>query len=282
MYPEERGLQTDRLPEHVAMVQSAADQYWEQNRRFPIKEDPGRAKASPYEKYVVDFSKLEGYIGQIPPSAFEMGGHFLYVLVVSENKMQVRLVDLRVADRLRDLQVAVDAFRDKKKRLPTAASAGEGFYAVDFQAMGLEEERIPSPYTAGLSLPLVMDRQGRLYVDYRPEILRLLQEGKRKRDEAGDLREWLIRDSIFVPARSPGDATEGRRAGARRGGGRLKKVLAYLSRPAHKTVSRKGFHGKGMEGHGGHVVLAVGGRRRFCAGAPFRLRQSGGLPGETG
>jgi hypothetical protein len=203
MYPEERRLQTDRLPEHVAMVQSAADQYWEQNRRFPIKEDPGRAKASPYEKYVVDFSKLEGYIGQIPPSAFEMGGHFLYVLVVSENKMQVRLVDLRVADRLRDLQVAVDAFRDKKKRLPTAASAGEGFYAVDFQAMGLEEERIPSPYTAGLSLPLVMDRQGRLYVDYRPEILRLLQEGKRKRDEAGDLREWLIRDSIFVPARSP-------------------------------------------------------------------------------
>src|SRR5690606_6333499 len=73
MYPEERRLQTDRLPEHVAMVQSAADQYWEQNRRFPIKEDPGRAKAAPYENYVVYFSRLGGSIGQMPraPSSWE-------------------------------------------------------------------------------------------------------------------------------------------------------------------------------------------------------------------
>lgn len=209
MYPDELRQETDRLPEHVAMVQSAADQFWEQNKRFPIREDPGRAKASPYEKYVIDFSKLEGYISQIPPSSFEKGGNFLYVLVVSENRMQVRLVDLRVTDRLRNLQMAVDAYREKRKRLPASASAGEGFYAVDFQAMGLEEERIPSPYTAGLSLPLVMNRQGKLYVDYRPEILRMMQEGKRKKDEAGDLREWLIRDSIFVPARSPGMRLEG-------------------------------------------------------------------------
>lgn len=204
MYPDEMRQQTDRLPEHVAMVQSAADQFWEQNKRFPIKEDPGRANASPYEKYVIDFSKLEGYISQIPPSSFEKGGNFLYVLVVSGNKMQVKLVDLRVTDRLRDLQMAVDAYREKRKRLPAAASVGDGYYAVDFQAMGIEEETIPSPYTVGLSLPLVMNRQGKLYVDYRPEILRMMQEGKRKNDKAEDLRQWLIRDSLFVPTRSPG------------------------------------------------------------------------------
>ena len=149
MYPEERRLQTDRLPEHVAMVQSAADQYWEQNRRFPIKEDPGRAKASPYEKYVVDFSKLEGYIGQIPPSAFEMGGHFLYVLVVSENKMQVRLVDLRVADRLRDLQVAVDAFRDKETA-PHRRIRGGGLLCRRFSGDGVGGGKNPEPLHGGI------------------------------------------------------------------------------------------------------------------------------------
>jgi hypothetical protein len=203
MYPDEMRQQTDRLPEHVMMVQSAADQYWEENKRFPIKEDPPQADTSPFEKYVIDFSKLEGYIDQIPPSSFEKGGNFLYVLVASKKGMQVKLVDFRVIDRLRDLQMAVDAYREKRKRLPASDSVGQGFYAIDFQAMGLEEETIPSPYTVGLSLPLVMNRQGKIYVDYRPEILRMMQGGKRKNDQSEDLREWLIRDSIFVPARSP-------------------------------------------------------------------------------
>src|SRR5690606_20305838 len=203
MYPDDKRQQLDRLPEHVAMVQSAADQFWEQNKRFPIKEAPVQAGTSPYGRYVIDFSKLEGYIGQIPPSSFEKGGHFLYVLVALEDRMQVKLVDLRVTDRLRDLQVAVDGYREKRKRLPAAESVGEGFDSIDFQGMGLEEETIPSPYTVGLSLPLVMDRQGKLYVDYRPEILRMMQEGKRKKDQAEDLRKWLLRDSLFVPARSP-------------------------------------------------------------------------------
>lgn len=204
MYPGELRQQTDQLPEHVAMVQSAADQFWKQNRRFPIRETPGRADAPPYERYVIDFSKLEGYISHIPPSSFEKGGNFLYVLVFSGNEMQVKLVDLRVTEILRDVQVVVDAYREKRKRLPVAASAGAGFHTVDFQALRMEEKTIPSPYTLGLSLPLVMDRQGKLYVDYRPEILRMMQEGKREGNSAEDLRQWLIRDSIFVPARSPG------------------------------------------------------------------------------
>jgi hypothetical protein len=203
LYPDEMRQQTDRLPEHVAMVQSATDQFWEQNKRFPIKEDPGRGNASLYEKYVIDFAKLEGYLSQIPPSSFEKGGNFLYVLVVSGKKMRVKLVDLRVSDRLRDLQMAVDAYREKRKRLPAAGSAGDGWYTVDFEAMGLKEETIPSPYTVGLSLPLVMNRQGKLFVDYRPEILRKMQEGKLKSDQKEDLRQWLIRDSLFVPTRSP-------------------------------------------------------------------------------
>ena len=37
----------------------------------------------------------------------------------------------------------------------------------------------------------------------------------------------------------------------------MKKVLAYLSRPPHKTVSRKGFHGKGMEGMGDTLLLLL-------------------------
>jgi hypothetical protein len=203
MYPQDLHQDIAHLPQHVAMVQAAVDAYRKnEGNRLPIKEEAPQAPFL-YGKYLIDFSKLQGYINQIPPSAFEQGGDFLYVLTVVDKKLVVRLYDLRVTEKLRDLQPAIQVYHEKRGKWPTASPVGSGLYTVDFRALHMDPVTIPSPYHPQLQLPLLIDAEGRLYVDYRMDVMQYLQQAPKRPSEGTDLEVWLEKQSLFIPAHTP-------------------------------------------------------------------------------
>jgi hypothetical protein len=206
MYPEEERMQLDRLPEQVAQVQGAVDAYYRENRVLPYKYTEEDEKLT--TKYKVNFEELKGILGNIPPSAFEKGGYFLFVLVDVEKDPKVRLFDLRVNDAVMKVQAEVNGYVKQHHSLPVKEKISGPFYTVDFQKLRMDPVEVPSPYS-GENLPLVVDGQGKVFLDYRAEVMKKWQNAKEKPDEETDLRLWLSEDAIFVPAFSPQIQMEG-------------------------------------------------------------------------
>ncbi|WP_124727318.1 hypothetical protein [Staphylospora marina] len=201
MYPQEKRQQLDQLDQHVARVQSAVDGYHRDQKVLPYRymEDDWKLTT----RYAVDFRQLGGYVGEIPPSAFEKGGNFMYVLVNVEKKPTVRLFDLRVNDRVGRVQNEVLLHKKQKGSLPKGEPAGQGLYKVNFPALSMDPVTVPSPYSADTELELVMDEKGKVYVDYRVEAMKKWQTVEKKPETGTDLRAWLSEDALFVPAFSP-------------------------------------------------------------------------------
>ncbi|MBN2909688.1 hypothetical protein JQC72_09125 [Polycladomyces sp. WAk] len=203
MYPQHLRQDIAHLPQHVATVQSAVDAYRKnEGNRLPIKESAPQAPFL-YGKYMIDFSKLQGYISQIPPSAFEQGGDFIYVLTVVDKRLTVRLYDLRVTEKLREFQPAIQVYHEKNGKWPFAASVGNGFYTIDYRVLRTDPVTIPSPYHPQLQLPLLIDDKGRLYVDYRMDVMQYLQQSSKRLPEGTDMVGWLEKQSLFLPAHTP-------------------------------------------------------------------------------
>ncbi len=197
-YPQEERLQLDQLPAHVERVQSAIDLYVKDKKVLPYRYKADELKFT--SKAVVDFQALRGYLDQIPPSAYENGGFFIYVLTNVEERPLVRLFDLRVNDQVEKAQVMVTDFQQKHKRLPIKEKIDAQFSTIDFQQMGMEEIVIPSPYDTAATLSLMMDGKGKVMIDYRTEAMKMIQKAKEKPSEREDLRNWMVKDSLHVPA----------------------------------------------------------------------------------
>lgn len=198
LYPQEKKLQLDQLPMHVERVQSAVDLYYEKKKVLPYRFNPDERRFT--SKAVVDFQALKGYIDQIPPSAYENGGFFIYVLTNVEEKPLVRLFDLRVNDQVEKTQMRVHHYRQKQKRLPIKEKIDAEHATIDFRELGMEEVKIPSPYDQTATLPLMMDAQGNVMIDYRAEAMKMIQKAKQKPSENEELRIWMAKHSLFVPA----------------------------------------------------------------------------------
>lgn len=198
-YPAERRQQVSDLPTHIAQVQSAVELYQQQNQFLPYlyKEEDRKLTT----KYLVDLKAVSGYGAAIPPTAFEKGGNFLYVLTDLERKPLVRVYDLRVGDEMDKLETAIRTYQKTNGKLPIQQQ-GEHYHQIDFAALHMDPIYIPSPYHVGMKLPVIMDDQGRVYVDYRTDIARFLQEKKEPPAPDEDLRLWLSRIGPFVPAYS--------------------------------------------------------------------------------
>src|SRR5699024_4019576 len=85
----------------LEMVQSAVEQYKEDNNGIvPIKTKEN--DVSLYEKYVVDCIKLreDKYLAEIVGTAYENGGVYQYVLNDPEDAVALKLIDLRLTDKL--------------------------------------------------------------------------------------------------------------------------------------------------------------------------------------
>lgn len=197
MYPNELRQQASDLPMHIAQVQSAVEMYEQQQKILPFiyKEEERKLTT----KYLVDFQSLGGYGANIPPTAFENGGYYLYVLTDLEKKPLVRAYDLRVGDEITRLEMAIRAKKAKDGKLPIKGK-GEHYHEIDFDALRMDPLTIPSPFHIQQELPVVMDDQGLVYVDYRTDVVQYLQEGKEKPEKGEDLRHWLSRQGLFVPA----------------------------------------------------------------------------------
>ncbi len=198
MYPTEQREQLADVNTHVARVQAQSEQYFAQNKVLPYKYSNEERKFTTH--YLVDLSQLP----EIPPTAYEKGGHFIYVFVGAEGKHPlVRLFDLRVNDQVEKVQLAVNDYKARTGQLPIKAKEPGGYADVDLAKMSLEDISIPSPYFSDAKLPILIDQQGKCFLDYRGDITRLIQTAKQKPTAEDDLRRWITNSSLFVPAFSP-------------------------------------------------------------------------------
>ncbi len=201
MYPEERDPGNQIPPgQMVEQVQQAIDRYYEEEHILPIQTKP---KDTPiFEKYVIQFQKLvPKYLPSPPPNVFEEGGSYYYVLVNAEENPTVKLLDLKVTSRVADVQSRVNVYVRTKGNLPVKEEIGSGYYSIDFDALKLEEQTVKSVYS-GEYLPLIMNRDGQIGVDYRIDLYRLLGQMEQLPEKGTDIRKILVDQSIYVPVKS--------------------------------------------------------------------------------
>ncbi|EPE60663.1 hypothetical protein L479_02963 [Exiguobacterium sp. S17] len=203
MFPETNRVDNVPYEDQLQSVQTAVDSFKETTGVLPIKTKP--AETPLMERYPVEFSRLvPGYMADPPANSFEGGGLFLYVLVDAETEPTVKLIDLRVTERLQQLQTNINSFRVKEGKYPFKGSLGKNQFTIDYDLVFVSEEPfIPSPYTEN-ELPIYVDGTGQLFVDYRADIEAVLENTDAEPKVGEDIRYLLYDDSPFAPAYSQG------------------------------------------------------------------------------
>ncbi|MBT2677705.1 hypothetical protein J7E38_01755 [Bacillus sp. ISL-35] len=199
MYPEGKLMQ-NQVPykDQLDSVQSAVDQYKEANGGLlPIKTRD--AKTPIYQKYPIEFKKVvPKFIAEPPGNAFESGGLFQYVLVDAETNPTVKLLDLRMADTIREIKMRIKA----NGYPPFKDQIAENVYTIDFKKIGYKEEPVVvSPFT-NQNLHFVISTEGEIYVDYRSDLYQAMKSSDKELKEGEDIRRILVENSMFVPAYS--------------------------------------------------------------------------------
>ncbi|MBD7945181.1 hypothetical protein H9650_13725 [Psychrobacillus sp. Sa2BUA9] len=179
-------------------VQTAVESFREASGGLlPIK--TREQETDQYIKYPIDFKKIvPAYLGKTPANSFEAGGIYQYVLMDVEENPTVKLVDLRIADTLRDLNYrkGINGYG------PIAETITEGVYKLDYKKMGYKNElSVQSPYSDTM-LPLVATGDGKVYVDYSIELNRMLQDTEVNVKPGDDIRFLLTDNFAIVPAYS--------------------------------------------------------------------------------
>ncbi|MCZ8520545.1 MULTISPECIES: hypothetical protein [Paenibacillus] len=204
LYPKEMRKQNQAASgEYLPVVQNAIDEYKAKTGVLPIKNS---TETTPhYEKYPIDFKKLEGrYLSEVPSNAFEKGGTATYVLVDVETKPTVKMMDIPSFQHVLELQRDVDSYKIQNGALPFGEASAPGFYQIDYGKLNRAQLEVPSVYTRSMLLPLLLTEGGEVVIDYAPEIMRLIDKKglQSQLDSRQDLRELLVQESYFVPARS--------------------------------------------------------------------------------
>ncbi|WP_066047570.1 hypothetical protein [Robertmurraya korlensis] len=197
MYPQEE-LAQNQTPyeDQVQVVQSAVKQFQEDNGGIlPIKTKD--IDTAIYEKYPIDFNRISPkYLAEPPGNAYESGGVFQYVLVDVEENPTVKIFDLRIAEKIKDINLLISL----QKYPPYKEELTKGVYTMDFKKIGYEDEPfVVSPYT-GQNLSFVITGSGEVFVDYRSDLYQAMKNGSCKKAAGEDIRDCLLKDSLFVPA----------------------------------------------------------------------------------
>ncbi len=199
LYPEQN-LTQNQIPydTQVKTVQEAVEKYQKDNNGLlPIKT---RDQTTPiYQKYPIDFRKLSPqYISAIPGNAFENGGIFQYVLIDVEDNPKVKIFDLRLAEKIREIKIRIQA----QDYPPFKEEVSNNVYTLNYKELGYDgEEYVNSPYS-NKNLPLVINGDGEVFVDYSIDLYEKLKSMDNKPKSNGDIRKILTQDSLFVPAYS--------------------------------------------------------------------------------
>ena len=184
--------------DQLQSVQTAIKQFQEdQGGILPIKT---LDQTTPiYHKYPIDFKRLvPEYMAEPPGNAYESGGVFQYVIIDAESNPTVKIVDLRIADLISEinLRIKVQGYPPYKNKI------AENIYTLDFEKLGYEEEPyIVSPYS-NKHLSFVINHKAEVFVDYRYDLADAIQIKKNAYKTGEDIRDLLVEDSPFVPAYS--------------------------------------------------------------------------------
>jgi hypothetical protein len=199
MYPKEK-LAENQIPytDQIQAVQQAVNSFKEDNGGIlPIKTKD--AVTPIYQKYPIEFKKIAPkYIAEPPGNAFESGGIFQYVLIDVETNPTVKLLDLRMADTIREINIRIKSngyppYKDK---------IADNLYTIDFDELGYKQEPYAvSPFT-NQNLPFVVTTNAEVYIDYRQDLFQKLKEIDKEVKQGEDIRYILVEDSMFVPAYS--------------------------------------------------------------------------------
>ncbi|KMY60945.1 hypothetical protein [Geobacillus stearothermophilus] len=203
LYPQER-LKQNQIPykDQVAAVQSVVDEYRKATGGLlPIKTRD--MKTPMYLKYPVDFQKLvPRYMQEPPGNAYESGGVFQYMIIDAETNPTVKLLDLRLAERIRDLKLRLSMYTDRHGYPPFQDVVAPGVFTLDYKKLGYKEPPyVVSPFS-GNNLPFVIDGNGEIYIDYRSDLYAALKKYPHHYKPGDDIRPILTDHSLFVPAYS--------------------------------------------------------------------------------
>lgn len=199
MYPEEKLVQ-NQVPykDQMDSVQSAVKQFQEANGGIlPIKTRD--AETPIYQKYPIEFKKIvPKYLSEPPGNAYENGGVFQYVLVDVEENPTVKLLDLRIAETIREIKMRIEA----NGYPPFKDQIADNIYTLDFKKIGYKQEPFAtSPFT-NQNLHFIISTDGEIFVDYRSDLYQAIKSTKLDLKEGEDIRHILVNESMFVPAYS--------------------------------------------------------------------------------
>lgn len=204
LYPEQERSE-NKVPNETQLknVQDAVTQYKNANNGLlPIKTNPEDTPI--FRKYTIEFEPLirEGFIDKIPGNAFQNGGFYEYTIIDPEKNPTVKIVDLRITEKLRSYLSKIEVYRSKHTYPPFGKEIGGGLYEVAYKKLNLKESlKVDSPYSDH-ELPVLMNEKGELFVDYSTDLYEMLKKTKHSYKEGDDIRFLLTDETPFVPINS--------------------------------------------------------------------------------
>jgi hypothetical protein len=206
-YPNELRQENRTNPEEfIAVVQSAVEQFRErQGGMLPIKNSDENTPL--YEKYKIDFKKLQKYrlLTNIPANAYESGGSYLYVIVNAETDPKVKLLDMASYQSVNLMQTKVSKYSAAHGgALPKGEQVADGIYYLDFDKLGEKRPELFSVYNRQNLLTYLVQDSGIVTLDYAFDLMRIIETKglKDKLQPKLDLRELLVQYTPFVPNQS--------------------------------------------------------------------------------
>ncbi|MBD7968030.1 hypothetical protein [Paenibacillus gallinarum] len=188
----------------VSRVQNAMNAFQESNGILPII--TAGPEVPKYEKFRIDLSKLEreGYVDDIPKTAFEKGGSAYFLVQNEEVDPIVKVMDLITVQKVTLVQRLVDSYYASHGTWPAKEEVYPNIHLVDTEAIqssGNRIEDLASVYS-GEILPYIIDAEGTVYADYAFDIMQLIDRKEIKPEVSEDLRKYLTEESHFVPVKS--------------------------------------------------------------------------------
>ncbi|MCY8978881.1 hypothetical protein [Bacillus halotolerans] len=202
LYPHERKSSVQATPyqDQLKLVQSAVDEFQKANGGLlPIQT---KDMSTPlYQKYPIDFNRLAPrYMAEPPSTAYESGGDYQYVLVDVENNPTVKLIDVKMAEKIRDIKLRVQMYRQEHKYPPYQDVLARDLFTLDGKKLGEADSLSVTSPISGNSLPLMIDGDGEIYVDYRTELVSCLKKSKKTFKPGTEIQDIIWEETPFVPA----------------------------------------------------------------------------------
>lgn len=203
LYPEERRTE-NQVPfeDQITSVQQAVVQYRLANQALPVHTINNETDL--YQRYLIDFQKLvPNYLTQVPGNSFENGGIYQYLLIDVEEDPQVKLLDLSITKEIQQFQRTINDYRRKHRFAPIKEVIQNKTFVLDEKKLNLKEApTVKSPFHPDHRLPLLMDGNGNVIVDYTIDLIYAINKFEHNFQNGEDIRKILVNNYHFVPAYS--------------------------------------------------------------------------------